>query len=152
MKEVPQDVSLSTKRRNPHLYPSMYSHPGFCGTEVAAAIKEGKTPKRIRQSTKPLMNKLEQEWFEVLRLRYSYYFHPPTLCQSVRFKLGNGIWYKPDFFVPPLSTSFEVKGPYAFRGGFENLKVAAHLYPSMTWILVWKDKTTGKWQEQEVLP
>lgn len=114
------------------------------------SFKVGEPKKRIRQSTKPLLNKLEAEWFNVLTSRYSYHRSNPTLCQSVRFKLGNGIWYKPDFFVPFIPEAFEVKGPHAFRGGLENLKVAAHQYPMIRWMLVWKEN--GEWKEQEVLP
>ena len=46
--------------------------------------------------------------------------------------------------------SVEVKGPHAFRRGFENLKMAAHKYPWIKWVLVWKEN--GEWREQTVLP
>lgn len=105
-------------------------------------------PKRIRQSSKPLMNKLESQWCEVLRRGCA---PGELLIQALRFRLGNGIWYKPDFVIISCAiTAYEVKGPHSFRGGFENLKVAASLYPEVRWILVWKQD--GKWQEQEVLP
>lgn len=112
-----------------------------------------KPPKRIRQSSKPLMNKLESEWLEVLKTRFRI-----VTTQSLRFMLGNGIWYKPDFVAWPTGLesqdlrmrAFEVKGPRAFRGGFENLKVAAHQYPQIKWTLVWKQD--GQWKEQVVLP
>jgi hypothetical protein len=66
--------------------------------------------------------------------------------------LGNGIWYKPDFtgFVDGSYTAWEVKGPHAFRGGFENLKVAANQYKEINWHLVWKEG--GQWKDQGVLP
>lgn len=112
-----------------------------------------KPPKRIRQSTKPLMNRLELEWYDNLKVRFQI-----LVSQSLRFKLGNGIWYKPDFVAWPSGfesqdtrmRAFEVKGPYSFRGGFENLKVAAHQYPQIKWTLVWKEG--GQWKEQVVLP
>lgn len=106
-------------------------------------------PRRIRQSQKPLLNKLEQE----------YYHHgglvnltSPVSIQAIRFRLANGLNYKPDFFLwfPNRPAGIEVKGPHAFRGGFENLKMAAHQYPWIQWILVWKQD--GVWQRQEVLP
>lgn len=109
--------------------------------------------KRIRQSDKPLMNKLESEYFAFLKAIYPF---AHIRAQAKRFRLGNGIWYKPDFTSvlhygdSMKETAWEVKGPHAFRGGFENLKVAASLYPEIKWILVWKQN--GKWQEQEVLP
>jgi hypothetical protein len=99
--------------------------------------------KRVRQSSKPLLNKLESEFFSLPWAR-------GFLLQAVRFRLGNGIWYKPDGFDPKTQIAVEVKGPHAFRGGFENLKVAASLYPMIRWRLVWKQD--GQWQEQEILP
>jgi hypothetical protein len=117
-------------------------------------------PRRLRQDQKPLMNKLESEFYSELKR-----FHPDTSIriQAMRFRLGNGIWYKPDFvchvaeFLQPGAplkqvrlTAYEVKGPHAFRGGFENLKVAAGLWPEFRWLLVWKDG--GVWQEQVILP
>ncbi len=106
--------------------------------------------KRIRQETKPLMNRLEQEWFD--RISGTARFEH-VRAQSKRFKLGNGIWFKPDAtgidVMTGAETAWEVKGPFAFRGGFENLKVAAGLYPEIEWVLVWKEK--GEWKVQRVL-
>ena len=111
--------------------------------------KPAKTRKRIRQDGKPLMNKLEQEFKEYHERRTGHELIP----QSIRFRLANGLWYKPDFVqrCPVMGSScFEVKGPHAYRGGFENLKMAAHQYQWIKWILVWKEN--GEWQEQVVLP
>lgn len=117
---------------------------------------------RLRQSAKPLMNKLESEFYETIRAAFPNY--PPVRIQAKRYRLGNGIWYKPDFTAAawpaeepdPLGhsreTAWEVKGPKSFRGGFENLKVAASLYPEVRWLLVWKDKESGEWKEQHILP
>lgn len=144
MSTLPLNPSESTKKLNPHLYQS--------------TIKGGRPllpppPKRIRQSTKSLMNKLEQEWFESLKHRFHI-----VAPQSLRFMLGNGVWYKPDFICWPVGLdsqdtrmrAFECKGPHAFRGGFENLKVAATKYPQIIWTLVWK--SNGQWQEQRIWP
>ena len=121
--------------------------------------KDPKHAKRIRQQSKPLMNNLETEFWCILCNRYGDPFVKP---QAVRLKLGNGIWYKPDFFVmnafqddftqPPHrgTICYEVKGPHAFRGGFENLKVAAHLWSEIQFILAWKENS--QWKEQIVLP
>lgn len=109
--------------------------------------------KRIRQSHKPLLNKLErefQEWFtRLVPIESNHFF----MAQAMRFRLANGVWFKPDFvFIRPLSPLriFEIKGPHAFRGGLENLKVAAHQYPMFEWTLVWREK--GEWKFQQVLP
>lgn len=131
--------------------PGYWTKPKNLGAGAADRANNtqlARTPKRLRQSTKPLMNKLETEYCAVLESIWSIVFK-----QAVRFRLGNGIWYKPDFFVMDAQIkpiAVEVKGPHAFRGGFENLKVAASLYPQIKWLLVWKQD--GQWQEQEILP
>lgn len=106
-----------------------------------------KPPKRIRQSSKPLMNKLESEFKEY----YENYSGHTLIPQALRFRLGNGIWFKVDFvaFSQNGNWAFEIKGPHAFRGGFENLKVAASLYPQFVWMLWWKDG--NQWKHQTVL-
>lgn len=109
-------------------------------------IQEPKPRKRIRQSSKPELNKLEKEF-------QCYVEEHTDLClisQSFRFKLGNGIWYKPDFVCFEPMVCYEIKGPHSFRGGFENLKVAASKYPQFTWKLMWKEG--NQWEEQIVLP
>lgn len=148
MKEIPHG-SESFRKLNPNLLPRMYVPAEGGGFDCEKTLELTKPPRRIRQSTKPLLNKLEQEWYS----RQCAFFPSRTFyMQSIRFKLANGIWYKPDAvsidFLPP--TCWEIKGPHAFRGGFENLKVAAHQYPNIHWILVWKENRN--WQEQEVLP
>lgn len=110
--------------------------------------------KRIRQSSKPLLNRLETEFLHWIYGELSSVFSSPcVMMQSVRFKLGNGIWYKPDFvFIRPAGTwtAYEVKGKHLFRGGIENLKVAASQYPLIQWVLAYKEE--GKWITQVVLP
>lgn len=116
-------------------------------------VKEGT---RIRQSSEPPLNKLEIEWKVILDGLFPNY--PRPRAQSRRYKLGNGIWYKPDFVAqswpqangPAIETAWEVKGSHAFRGGFENLKVAAATFPEVRWILVWKKDR--EWFQQIVLP
>lgn len=128
-------------------------HPG-CGSfvKVVGALKEVKIKpaKRVRQSSKPLLNALETEWLEQLNKIYPEK-HAQITAQAIRVRLGNGIWFKVDFvvFCNPV-TAYEVKGPHSFRGGFENLKVAASLYREVQWILVWK--ANGTWAQQTILP
>lgn len=106
--------------------------------------------KRIRQNPKPLMNGLETDFFNHLKASYP---QAEIHAQAIRTKLANGAWYKSDFMVLrdglPV-TFYEVKGPKAFRGGFEFLKIAAHQYPRFKFILVWK--ANGTWKFQPVLP
>lgn len=105
--------------------------------------------KRIRQDSKPLMNKLEREWFDQLGGMASTI---NLRAQAIRVKLANGLWFKVDItcLIDGKMTCFEVKGPFAFRGGFENLKSAATLFPEWDWFLVWKKD--GVWHTQKVLP
>lgn len=141
--------SESVRRLNPHLF-------GPSGPDVTAAsmLKEiDRQPKRIRQDSKPLLNKLEEQFLAVLELELPE--HTTIWKQALRWRLGNGIWYKPDFAANLTHdhhgfTCWEVKGPHAFRGGFENLKVAAGLYPEVAWWLVWKE--SGRWERQMVRP
>ena len=135
--------------------------------EVEAAFARGdpsaptvKTPhaKRLRQSSEPVLNKLEERFLLKLKKDYA---GQEILAQAVRLELARGIWYKPDFFLPQGSKdivdgvtpiAYEVKGPKVFRGGFENLKVAARVHGWIHFYLVWEDKQTGAWQRQEILP
>lgn len=105
--------------------------------------------KRLRQSSKPLLNKLETAFYAWMKRE-----HPEQTLrpQAKRYELARGIWYKPDFtaMVDGTETAYEVKGPKAFRGGFENLKVAARVWPEVEWWLVWQDG--GEWKHQQILP
>lgn len=101
---------------------------------------------RVRQSRDKL-NKLESAYQDYATVEHRGH---QVLAQTIRLRLGNGVWYKPDFFIPHLSLFIEVKGPKAFRGGFENLKVAAGLHTWAKFRLVWREK--GQWFAQEILP
>lgn len=117
--------------------------------EIAIEIpKLAKARKRIRQDTKPLMNKLEERYYNDCLKCLS----ATVSIQAIRFRLANGLWYKSDFVVwwPRGPEAIEVKGPHAFRGGFENLKMAASTYPFIEWTLVWE--ALSEWQRQTVLP
>lgn len=110
--------------------------------EVEAAPKE----RRVRQSRRSL-NRLETMYQDVLHLRHG---KENVRAQDLRLQLANGAWYKPDFFVPSELLFIEVKGPHAFRGGFEFLKMAAAAHPWAKFRLVWK--AGDQWRFQEVLP
>ena len=147
MSSLPQRPTESFIRRNPHLYQGV----PIADQRGWDALKQIAAGKRIRQDSKPLMNKLEQEWFDILKASH---WMSDLRAQAKRYKLGNGIWFKPDATGKDTrdgrETAYEVKGPHAFRGGFENLKVAAATWTDVTWILVWK--AGGEWQQQRVLP
>lgn len=160
-------ASDAVRKLNPHLFQTAESFnvPKLGRSQLApdknpqveCARPKGKTlcevfaaeaGKRIRQRSGPLMNKLEESFWREHLAEWRKGSRP----QAIKFRLGNGIVYTPDF-VDLTSTpvrAYEVKGPKAFRGGFENLKVAASLYPEVRWTLVWKEN--GNWKQQEVLP
>lgn len=151
--------SAAFKKRNPHLFESMACRDTALRAQehdyiAAMATKTAKKKKRIRQSDKPILNALENEFGRKLLHWYHELETVQITAQSIRFSLGNGIAYKPDFVVfrsDFKTIAYECKGPYAHRGGFENLKVAANKYPLVHFMLVWKDEQ-GVWQEQHVLP
>lgn len=102
--------------------------------------------RRVRQSAIKL-NKLELDYQDVLHMRYG---KEKVRSQDIRLMLSNGGWYKADFFIPDERLFIEVKGPHAFRGGLENLKVAAHSHTWAKFRLVWR--VSDQWKFQEVLP
>ena len=146
------EVGEAVRKLNPHIFGAAgnVQIPGSREPTVPQPAVPVQPPRRIRQNQKPLLNKLETEWFNLVRESYPSHTIRP---QALRFRLANGAWYKPDLtaMLTGINVAWEVKGPHAFRGGFEFLKVAAATYPEWRWILVWKDES-GKWQEQTVLP
>ena len=135
-------ASEATRRLNPHLFT-----PQEPKKRPAIFVQNGLKEKRIRQSDKPLCNELEAAWGRELT-----HTNPGARPQAVRLKLGNGISYTPDWVdltVHPVR-AWECKGPFAHRGGFENLKVSAAKYQEIKFTLVWK--TAGQWKQQEILP
>ena len=155
--EIFQALVDNVKRNNPkgnaHLFPESHGTPSKAFVEVAA-------PKRIRQSGRPLLNKLEGEWFAVINSAEPPFLH--IRAQAKRYKLANGAWYKPDMTATAVSEhdlslteiAWEVKGNKGknIDRGLLALKFAAAAWPEVRFILVWKDKVTGAWQQQRVLP
>lgn len=135
-------AQLEGEKGHPGTQPQSLGKPKVIG--VVAENGE----KRIRQSAGPLENKLEADFHNYLKSRYP---EARIYAQAKRYRLGNGIWYKPDlvFMLEGRETIYEVKGPKSFRGGFENLKVAASTYPEADWWLAWR--VDGTWKVQNVL-
>jgi hypothetical protein len=120
--------------------------PRAAGFSAPLQVDAAPSERRVRQS-RQTMNKLELAYQDVLRAEFAGH---EVIPQKVRLWLGNGSWYKADFYVPHLHLFIEVKGPVAFRGGFEYLKIAASEHSWAKFWLVWKDK--GRWLRQEILP
>lgn len=121
------------------------------GTKVFMPPEEPK--KRIRQSSKPVMNKLEAEFLEQLKAWYPSKFY----AQSVKFKIGNGVTFCPDIFCFHWNNggdaaAWEVKGPHAWDDAIVKLKCFASVYPEIRVHLAWKDKKLGSFRVQDILP
>jgi hypothetical protein len=77
--------------------------------------------------------------------------------EPMRFKLGDGSWYKPDFGVHNIDfsmTFYEVKGFWR-EASRVRIKTAATLYPFFKFIAArkegptWGFETFGRWKETE---
>ncbi len=144
MNGIPANPSQSFIDRNPHLY----GRPA--GVESADLGRQA--GQRVRQSSKPAMNKLEQEWFDIVS---GIQWHHGPRAQAVRFRLCNGVTYTPDVFAATWQeagrpTAWEVKGKHAWDDAIVKIKMAAHEWPEIDWWLVWKEN--GVWKTQRILP
>lgn len=150
---IKSSQSASFKKRNPHIFGkgahSLVQDGGEDDAEhdhiEALTTKQKSAKKRIRQSDKPVLNKLESEYQRILLIST-----PDAVAQAVRFKLGTGCHYTPDFFSLATMTAFEVKGKYAWEDSKLKIRMAAKVWTSIKWVLVWKED--GKWLSQIVIP
>ena len=149
------DGSFSKPKRNEFCISRFKPKPVQSSGPVAESSSA--TPrKRIRQpeADSTELNALEAEFLALLPELFNDCCIPSEIiCQSIRFRLGNGAWYKPDFVIPSIRTCVETKGPKQARWartGERDIKIAASLFPQFKWFLAWKDD--GAWQTQEVLP
>jgi len=119
---------------------------------AAEVVAHPPITKRIRQSSKPLMNKLEQEAFD--RVGRIYFGISNLRAQAIKFKIGNNAFYKPDItgILNDKWVAWEVKGNGGknIDRGILALKVAATQWPEIRFILIWK--YCGAWREQIVQP
>lgn len=143
-----QNVSASTRRKNPHLFAE-----GAVGNPVletaVGLTKPTKPAKRIRQSSQKL-TKLEQEYLSMMIANHG---SDSVYSQSITLRICNGLRYTPDAVVLCKGKdvqAYEVKGKHAWDDAIAKLKMAAHEYPAIRFVLVWKDN--GRWQEQVVMP
>lgn len=145
----------------------MLSKPGCqkANLDLARELLYGDKPKpavRIKQDHKPLLNCLEKAWLSRLQVDYP---NETFRCQDRRYKLANGVWYKPDITcqrhldpscdslsMAVKETCWECKGNKGknIDRGIVMLKLAASQWPEVRWFLVWRNDEG--WNEQEVLP
>lgn len=157
-----EDLPEHVRKMNPHVAPeASVADTGFKLTPALKAAVEEKPKRRLRQAQGPVMNKLEERFYEKLKADNSRCDEngmpvAEIKIQAVRLELARAHWYKPDFLLiapwSPRPIAYEVKGPKVFRGGFENLKVAARVHPWIRFYLVWEKTPGGEWERQEILP
>ena len=134
----------------------------YSATAIRARNTEKLKPKaRIRQSSKPLLNKLETRYLLYLGAQRDTHgcFVGRIESQAVKFKLGNGVTFQPDFFCfdwpwvgeNSMPTAWDVKGPHAWEDSIVKLKVFATQYPEIRVVLAWWDKDGMVWREQRIL-
>ena len=137
---LPEKVSDAVRRLNPALF-------GGTMLPIAPVAKP-----RLRQNRGPILNTLETAFLDWLQGRNpTVKFH----AQSVTIKIANGCRYSPDFVAKMPDGeihAWETKGPHAFDGALEKLKMAASVYPEIHFWLVSRDKATAAWRIERVLP
>jgi hypothetical protein len=156
MAKLPEHVSESTRKLNPHIYgggPATQGEPRHATTDATHLGKVAAPP--LRQSSKPKCNKTEAEFGAWLRRTLPDVF---IVAQDITFRLANGLRYTPDFMVYNSFTgnlfAYEVKGErrkdsrWATDDSKAKLKTAARLFAWITWTIVWKEN--GEWKSQRV--
>jgi hypothetical protein len=95
------------------------------------------------------MNKTEAAWADQLELLKKADKIIDWRFNSVRFRLGDGAYYKPDFFViyPDHFELHEVKGFWR-EAAKVRIKTAAELYPWIRWVVVRLEK--GSWDIKRI--
>jgi hypothetical protein len=106
--------------------------------------------KRIRQSTKG-PNKLESAF----RSDYIPEMHPELVglqYNAMTLVIANGVRYTPDWcgWLDGTLTCWEIKGPFAYAGSLEKLKMAARSWPEINFLLAWREQKRF-WKVQQIL-
>lgn len=119
---------------------------------VAGIVMPDTAKKRLRQKSGPKLNKLEAAFMAHLHATMTNHHH---FAQSITFLIANGVRFTPDAVSISNLTgkwiAWETKGPVMRDDAAVKLKVAASVYPMITFRLVTKVKGGG-WDVQEILP
>lgn len=149
---LPQ-ASESTRRLNPTLFGQ-----GTVKAKTSNGVQYGTTvqPKRVRQRGGPKMNKLEEAFLLQLRAMYP---KAKIYVQAFALRIANGAVYWPDFVVIEdlgdgcsRSHVFETKGPLMRDDSVVKLKVAASLFPHLSFVLAWRASRTSPWNLEQIHP
>lgn len=132
-----------------------------------SASPAGGVTRAVRQQAGDGMNKAERAAFEYLRDVYFGVSEPRRgkaeefriTPHGLTFLLGNGVRFIPDVIVQAGGRiyAFEVKAMRGRRVHVEDdaavkTKLAAGIWPAVTFTLMWMNKRTGAWEMQEMLP
>lgn len=106
----------------------------------------------IRQRTNgDGLNRWERQFLAKLKAD----FPRASIYREISLPLANGVRYKPDFIVGSIEfdrpIGYEVKGQRR-AAGIAKLKVAATLYPWISFYIVTREKPGGAWQCDRVHP
>lgn len=136
---LPGKVSDTVRRLNPNI---------FGGAPVPTPTHTGTST--LRQKSGPKLNKLETMFLEVLQNRNP---EAKIHCQSVTLVLGNGVRYTPDFVakIDGTMNAWETKG-FMRDDAAVKIKVAAGMFPEITFWLVTRDRKEQAWRIERVLP
>ncbi len=159
MSMKPEQLRQTKVGKDPRNYEKIFGY-GKWDFKMDYANKDNpqlKPKKRIRQSSKPLMNKLETEFYNRIKDQYPNY--PPVRAQAKTFRLANGVRFTPDLTCsiwpddnePAKETAWEVKGKHAWDDSICKLKMAASAFPEVRWFLCWKSEN-GSWILERVMP
>ena len=98
----------------------------------------------------PYRNRWEKQYAEYLEIRRRAGEIDCWEYESVRVKVGNGAWFKPDFIVRTLDGQIqfhETKG-FAREAAMVRIRAAALRFPYFQFFIVKKDK--GSWVEKRI--
>ena len=142
---LPETVSESTRRLNPQIFGTVEQSQGI----IAATVEKH----RMRQNRGPKENKTEAAFHAWLAGQ----FRESTIYrEGVTLLLANGLRYTADFAIFNATGElvlYEVKGPHAWEDSLVKLKVAASVYPTVSFCLASPaDKTKTSWRIERVYP
>lgn len=141
-------TSKDVERLNPGFYGKQAQEGHSLPPSSLATASEGVKGVKIAKSTdEGKLNRWESQWLAVLQGRSFAWVG----IQNVTFKIGHDCRYTPDFVCYANiggMVAYEVKG--FFRDDAKvKIKVAARMFPWITFILVMKEN--GYWKE-EIVP
>jgi len=146
--------SESFRKLNPHLFPTALNQ----GSDIDRSHPRStsRQTKRIRQSTKPLLNKTEQRCYDMLINRGPGKNYGKIFKQAFTLRLDPPYRsYTPDLaYIRDVSGDLvfiEIKGPHRFRrAGIAKAALAAKTYPQFRFELF--EWANGEWKESVLTP